>query len=275
MEEEENQDNEENEEKSERAASSSSYASLPIAQRFHHDGLHSIFRFLRMRELNHAARSCRPWFAAAVNPSFHLPSLVPVYATLEKLRALIASPLRNHINKLTLIESVTSIAQFTSLQCHALQSLTKFGVSIDLSSVKRTPRQAIMLPARLKKLTIWVDGVTNYALNPSDAVVRGVQQLLINAATRVSTLTHLKLYLSVRDVKLDDTCLINLVNLEYLSLESSRAVVEAAMSTVKRLPMLRSLYIFTKDDSHHDHTSILHSLCSAPTPAKLESLVIN
>jgi len=84
-----------------------------------------------MSELNHAAQACKSWFAATANPSFHLLSAVPVYATLEKLRALIASPLRNHISNLTMTQRMTSISQLLSL--HALQHLAELEVSIDLS----------------------------------------------------------------------------------------------------------------------------------------------
>jgi len=50
---------------------------------------------------------------------------------LEKLRALIASPLRNHISNLTMTQRMTSISQLLSL--HALQHLAELEVSIDLS----------------------------------------------------------------------------------------------------------------------------------------------
>jgi len=81
-----------------------------------------------MSEPNHAAQTCKSWFAAAVNPSFQLPSAVHVNATLEKLRAVIASPLRNHVSKVTMGESMMPITQLRSL--HALQHLSEFDVSI-------------------------------------------------------------------------------------------------------------------------------------------------
>jgi len=141
------------------------------------------------------------------------------------------------------------------------------------------PHQAIngMLPPSLTTLFIRVEGVTDDPPYQGDAVVRGVQQLLINTAATVPTLTYLKLYMSEREVELDYTRLRNLTNLEdlWLSLPLSAAV--EAMSTVKRLPMLQSLQIevFEEYDPPPACTSILRSLCSSPTPTRLKALALD
>jgi len=169
-------------------------------------------------------------------------------------------------------ESMMPISEFRSL--HVLQCLCDLHIIIYISSVERIPHQPIILPPRLKKFRISIHGVTN---DPSDAVVRGIQQTLINAAAAVSTLTSLDLELSNRDVYLDCTPLINLVNLQYLSLSLSVRTGADAMNTVKRLPMLESLRVLTVDlhPSPHACTFVLRSLCSSPLPIKLAQLSLD
>jgi len=210
----EDEDNDEDEGMDERRLPSCT--SLSIAQRFHHDGIHSIFRFLTMSELNHAAQACKQWLSAATDPSFRLSSTVHVRATLERLRAVIASPLRNHISKLTMAERMTSISQLRSL--HVLRHLPYLEIIVNISSIECISQQPIMLPPKLDHLVLTTRAVKDEPLCPSDAHMRGVQQLLINAAAAVSALTYLWLHLSDRDVELDCTHLINLVNLTDLTI---------------------------------------------------------
>jgi len=254
---------------------SSSSISLSTAQCFHNDGLHSIFRLLTMSELNHAIQTCKQWLNAASHPSFRLPSTVDVQVKSANVPALIDSRLCSLISNLTVTdtERLTSINDLSSL--HALQHLGDFDVSIDIHTMKRTPRQSIVLPPGLNKLHIAVKGVTHGPLCPSDAVVRGMQQLLINAIAAVPTLTSLKLHLSEREVELDYTPLINLVNLQDLSISLASSRAAAAMNTIKQLPMLRSLRIETSNSRDSHLGCILRSLCSSPTPTKLETLCMD
>jgi len=115
-----------------RSAASSSYSSLSIAQRFHHDGIHSIFRYLTLRELNRAAQTCKQWLNAAMNPSFHLLSAVDVNVKTENVRTLIASRLRHLISKLTMTEWLTPISALRGL--HAFEHLPEFVVWIGIPS---------------------------------------------------------------------------------------------------------------------------------------------
>jgi len=253
----------------------SSSTSLSIAQRFHHDGIHSILSFLNMRELNRAAQTCKQWLNAATNPSFHLPSTVDVRATLPKLRAIITSPLRDHMSKLTVTQPLTSINDLRRL--HVLEELSGLDVEINIRQAQQTPHRPIRLPPNLETLSISVYAAKDGALSPSDAVVRGVQQPLINAIAAVPTLTSLDLYLRGKSVELDYTPLINLIILEQLELSLPVSTAAVAMNTVKRLPMLEFLSIQTSNrgESPPTHASILHSLCSSPAPTKLETLVLD
>jgi len=114
-------------------------------------------------------------------------------------------------------------------------------------------------------------------ISTSDAVMKGIQQLLLNAAGAVSALTSLHPFLSGREVKLDSTPLRNLGSLEDLSLSVPVRTAAAAMNTVKRLPMLQSLRIqtFNQHDFPSACTPILRSLCSSPTPTKLATLWVD
>lgn len=141
---------------------------------------------------------------------------------------------------------------------------------------KRTPNPPIRLPPTLKKLTIDVSGSAPRVggRGPNDAVLRGTQQLLINTAALVSTLTYLKLSLVFRGVKLDCTPLANLINLEDLWLVLPLSAAAEAMSTVKQLPMLESMRVQTcyVEERPRERASILRSLCSSPLPRKLAKL---
>jgi len=119
---------------------------LSIAQRFHLDGLHSIFRCLTMRELNATAQTCKSWYAASIAPSFCIGWDLMIR---EDHQSFHSSPLRNHVISLRLDDEFT-VSQPSQLNLAALNGVEKLGLGVTLNDHQPSPTSSLsLLPPRL------------------------------------------------------------------------------------------------------------------------------
>jgi len=148
---------EEEEQKSEQQSAIPLPPSIPvsIAQRFHHDGLHSIFRWLTMRELNAAAQTCKSWYAASISPSFRLDCEVNVGSLHPSFPS---SALRHHVRSIRLF-GVQTISQLIQLNLAALSNVTKLSVVVNVnarppSSTSTSSSPLSLLPPHLTSVEL-------------------------------------------------------------------------------------------------------------------------
>jgi len=154
------------------AARLSPSISMPIAQRLYHDGLHSIFRWLTMRELNAAARTCKSWYAASISHSFRLGRDLKVKAL---HRSFVYSLLRHHLSGIHLQAGLT-MPQLAQLDLASLNNVVKLKLMVTTTRHLRASISPLpLLPPHLTSLDLIVD-VGSYT-----HCVCGAQELLCSA----------------------------------------------------------------------------------------------
>jgi len=154
------------------AARLSPSISIPIAQRLYHDGLHSIFRWLAMRELNATARTCKSWYAASISHSFRLGRDLKVKAL---HRSFVYSLLRHHLSGIHLQAGLT-MPQLAQLDLASLNNVVKLKLMVTTTRHLRASISPLpLLPPQLTSLDLIVD-VGSYT-----HCVCGAQELLCSA----------------------------------------------------------------------------------------------
>jgi len=187
-----------------------SLPSLSTPQRFHHDGFHSIFRYLNITELMAVAQSCQSWLAAVSSSS--LPSTVSLHPS--SLRQLLSSRCRHIVRQLDVRDTIT-LQQLRKV-CAELSSLSSLHVTVDIGGVRRVPKP-IAFPKKLTSLSIELVLVGHGQIHQ---MVRTIQQAVIDSCFDVQTLTSLSLTLTYKEVWVNWQGLRQLKNLKELTIRS-------------------------------------------------------
>jgi len=212
---------------------------LSIAQRFHRDGLHSIFRCLTMRELNAAAQTCKSWYAASTAPSFRLGCEFKVKALHPSFHG---SQLQHHVRSLRLQDGLTtSQLQQLSLHLVSVTGVEKLKVDVTVKDDHEAPSSSLqpsltLLPPHLTSLQLHV-----YTNSDNFEYVRSSQQLLMSAIGSCHRLESLLIHAmhgsSISEAELDFSPLRYLTKLRSFVLCGSWVSVGLAFA-LRELPLL-------------------------------------
>ena len=176
------------------------------AQSLFTDGLHSVFRFLSLREVALALRTCSPWLAAA---SKERSRKARALLTPPQLLLLSRSALCQHVCSIVLsgdpctLDDVALLAELpalTSIQPLLLnaQSLLQ-AISATVEDTKpeqqqrQQPQQPVVWPQRLRALEIRIEG-GEVPSDMQDAFMRA-RQFVIDSVARLGSITSLSLSL--------------------------------------------------------------------------------
>jgi len=261
--------------------------SLSIAQRFHHDGLHSIFRWLTMRELNKAAQTCKHFYNAATSDRFRLGAAlflesleVPSSFFNSASESGSAYGLRHHVNAIYRFIPLT-MPQLSQMNLAAHNNIEKldievtFNVNADPNHDHYPPPSAavstsplplspslLLLPPHLTSLSLTV--IRDNADVEHERYGRPLQ-LLMTAIGSCHELVRLVLDVDgVPDsLDLDFSPLRRLTKLRDFWLSGSRLTIELA-DVLRELSLLEEVSIGnivqSSSESHIDFLRVLFSV---------------
>jgi len=260
---------EEEEEEPQSAPITPSPLVICIAQRFHHDGLHSIFRWLTVNQLNVASRACKRWYAASTSPSFHLGCDLKVGSLHPSFHC---SALRHHVSSLHL-ELMLTIPQLSELNLAALNRVEKLKLVIDANyrpptSTSISLPSCALLPPHLTSLQLEVQG----HCSESAYVERSVKALL-SAVTSCHRLESLMIDgMGLGEV--DFTFLPRLIKLRSFEFLGCTQLSVGLAHGLRELPHIDEvslrLGVRGSDETRRD---FLRVLCSAPS-SHIKSLLL-